>query len=308
MSGILQKRRRAHWTPTNTSVICSSHFKHVDYERRFTNLPGFGRMKEYLKEGEICVVPVPSIHPVVEEEEGGGCFKDYQSHKKLLQPAPETDTSVTLEVDTAAEAISESDQAVQCDEQLFKNAVCQAEMYCPSCNILTKQNRRLQNQQTKASVKQNMKRARPDEQSKHAFRHLIAEAYGDSISTQCSQKIKGLTDCWSSDEMNRYSDSARHSWIPLHPKGEAFAEYFETHKLPWIKNTMSVRIRSAAGQQTDVLVAMFGDGEYRVDDASTMLAVNGDEYYVMSSKEGQQKLKMFNSAPVVHHAPDQSFQ
>eukprot|EP00794_Sanderia_malayensis_P002670 gene2670-3089_t len=129
--------------------------------------------------------------------------------------------------------------------------------------------------------------------------------------------------------MNRYFDSARHSWIPLHPKGEAFAEYFETHKLPLIKNTMSVRIRTAAdlgyppdvctqnvnkcgkspiksqlkgkklsfteaaltihacvrGQQTDVRLAMFGNGEYRVDVASTMVAVNCDEYYAMSSKE-----------------------
>ena len=40
-----------------SSVLCSAHFKPEDYERRMTNLTGFGSMKAYLKEDEIGIVP-----------------------------------------------------------------------------------------------------------------------------------------------------------------------------------------------------------------------------------------------------------
>ena len=79
------QRRRAHWCATKSSVICSAHFKPEDYERRMTNLPGFGSMKAYLKEYEIGVVPVPSVYPVVKEQEEGECSKTSSRQRRMVR-------------------------------------------------------------------------------------------------------------------------------------------------------------------------------------------------------------------------------
>ena len=78
------QRRRAHWNATKSAVICSVHFKPEDFERRLTNLPGFGSMKAYLREDEIGVVPVPSIYPVVAEE-GGDCPETSSRQRRMVR-------------------------------------------------------------------------------------------------------------------------------------------------------------------------------------------------------------------------------
>ena len=50
-----------------------------------TNLPGFGSMKAYLKEYEIGVVPVPSVYPVVKEQEEGECSKTSSRQRRMVR-------------------------------------------------------------------------------------------------------------------------------------------------------------------------------------------------------------------------------
>lgn len=63
------KMKRAHWTPTQASAVCSSHFTADDYERRFVSLPGLGKpCHPRLKRDEIGIKSFPTIFkPVLEE-------------------------------------------------------------------------------------------------------------------------------------------------------------------------------------------------------------------------------------------------
>ena len=59
------QRKRASWEASKSSVICSSHSKADDFERRFVQLPGLEQpLKARLREDEFGIVAIPSVYPV----------------------------------------------------------------------------------------------------------------------------------------------------------------------------------------------------------------------------------------------------
>ena len=57
------KAKRAKWEPTQSSRLCSAHFKPEDFMRRFNNLEGQGQpVIPRLIHDEIGVVHVPTVH------------------------------------------------------------------------------------------------------------------------------------------------------------------------------------------------------------------------------------------------------
>ena len=63
------KKKRAHWTPTQASAVCSVHFTADSYERRFGSLPGLGKpCHPRLKRDEIGIKSFPTLFKPVSEE------------------------------------------------------------------------------------------------------------------------------------------------------------------------------------------------------------------------------------------------
>ena len=80
--------------------------------------------------------------------------------------------------------------------------------------------------------------------SKEIKSRILSDIFG---ATKQSTKTKGLIDCFNSDEVDKRFQQLKPKCKQLHQKGEAFAMYFQTHKLPFVKNIMTARIHTAAG-------------------------------------------------------------
>jgi hypothetical protein len=60
------KRKRAKWSPTKNSAVCSEHFTPDSFERRFDFLPGQAR----LIKDDVGIVSTPTIYkPVAKDED-----------------------------------------------------------------------------------------------------------------------------------------------------------------------------------------------------------------------------------------------
>eukprot|EP00112_Aurelia_sp_Birch-Aquarium-sp1_P001996 Seg1219.8 transcript_id=Seg1219.8/GoldUCD/mRNA.D3Y31 product="hypothetical protein" protein_id=Seg1219.8/GoldUCD/D3Y31 len=93
--------KRAHWTPTQASAVCSSHFTADDYKRRFVSLPGLGKpCHPRLKRDEIGIKSFPTIFkPVLEETSD-------RSHRQLLKDARKEAASVSHKELTCQESLA----------------------------------------------------------------------------------------------------------------------------------------------------------------------------------------------------------
>ena len=60
-------------------------------------------------------------------------------------------------------------------------------------------------------------------------------------------KEKGLTDCWSDDEVDEEFHQLESKWKMIHANGGNFGKYSKVHKLHLIKNCMTAKVRTAFG-------------------------------------------------------------
>lgn len=57
------KLKRAKWTPTQYSIICSEHFKPDDFSRRFSHIEGQSFVANVLKQDEFGICVFPTVMP-----------------------------------------------------------------------------------------------------------------------------------------------------------------------------------------------------------------------------------------------------
>ena len=77
------KRRRANFTPSQYSAICSEHFKAEDFENRIPLLPGFmGKMQAVLRRDDFGIVAFPSVYLPTPQEEPSAWPKSTTSSRK----------------------------------------------------------------------------------------------------------------------------------------------------------------------------------------------------------------------------------
>ena len=66
------RAKRAKWEPTQSSKLCSAHFKPEDFMRRYHMVEGqSGPVLPRLLRDEIGVVPVPTVHAIPQNQYGG---------------------------------------------------------------------------------------------------------------------------------------------------------------------------------------------------------------------------------------------
>ena len=84
------QRKRANFTPSQYSAVCSEHFKPEDFENRITSLPGFtGKLQAVLKRDDFGIVAFPSVYTTPQVEPSarpkliGSTTKTKRDHRQV---------------------------------------------------------------------------------------------------------------------------------------------------------------------------------------------------------------------------------